>query len=370
MSGNERRNKVRIGRSLLKIALLVGLVVACIPPVTPLIISSGSRAADETARSPGLAKKSYRRIMVLPPSGDVKGAFELQLNLFERSFLQRNVTVISPAVTGRAAIEHINPLNPQTTTGGGGGLTDAERALILAKQTGADAMLQVGTWQWIFEVGARCYQKTGNSYSESVCSPTVPFAVKLVGKKLQFLGRVIDVESGEVMASIKVEQLDINNLNMQLNAFNANPSPSIKTVRISPGLPNMYASASSSFTATHHSASLQLMAADSHSGSQLAQFGGFAQPPARRKTGMGFAPGAYGGLVLACPSEQSVKACEMAQANLTAAIRPRDRQIAAIQVQQACGGMLDAQACKAAEQATIEEVIQKIADVVMGIKTQ
>src|SRR5882672_6173101 len=66
-------------------------------------IPPGGPPWDQSALSPGLRAKAYTRIMVVPPSGTARAEFEGHLNRFERSFLKRGITVISPAITGRVA---------------------------------------------------------------------------------------------------------------------------------------------------------------------------------------------------------------------------------------------------------------------------
>src|SRR3990172_8126863 len=121
----------------------VFVVAGCAHSITTAV-PVGAEPRDRSVAAAALREKVIASVMVLPSSGTVRGQFESALNLVERAFLERGVTVITPAVTGRVAGRDA-PGEPRKEAAD---LTDLERALIMARQSGADAVLQVGEWDW------------------------------------------------------------------------------------------------------------------------------------------------------------------------------------------------------------------------------
>ena len=180
-----------------------------------LVMTQTREPYDESAMSPKLNQKSYSKVMVIPPSGTVRGQFDDLINSFENEFLKVGQTVISGAVTGRVVYEGKgNEESSGKRLEGGTELSDAERALIMAKSTGADAILQIGHYSWsetniptrffvlpkdsgdgqsFIEVNDHEF-KLFNDSKYSFCSPVLSFA-----------GRLTDVETGEVLASLQLE---------------------------------------------------------------------------------------------------------------------------------------------------------------------
>ena len=104
------------------------------------------------------------------------------------------------------------------------GLSDAERALVMAKDTGADAVLQIGTFNWQGRRNCR-YFVGGKGVSNPNAPPSELKEVTLKeyeshtghklafsGMWLEFVGRLMDVQSGEVMASFKYGNSPLWNL--------------------------------------------------------------------------------------------------------------------------------------------------------------
>lgn len=171
--------------------------------LAPTIVTATRPPKDDTIVSPRLTPKG--RVMVIPPSGTVRGQYDSEIALFEREFLRGGITVISGAVTGRVLLD---PNGQQR--GDAASLSDAERALIMAKQTGADAILQIGQLTWSeTSIPSRffiCCRSGERGYSE-VSQPEYD---NWTGKKaalashvLTFVGRLMDVQTGEVLASFK-----------------------------------------------------------------------------------------------------------------------------------------------------------------------
>ena len=164
---------------------------------------------DKTSRSPELADKNYRKVMVIPPSGSGTEQFDSKLALFEAELLKINVTVISGAVTGRVVTDS---KVAGSAHDGAAKLSDIERALVMAKKTGADAVIQIGSFGWSKD-DAQPYRyfvedaatKSMKEVDEKTFAST-PSAKRyqLRSPKLSFVGRLVDVESGQVMAAFNI----------------------------------------------------------------------------------------------------------------------------------------------------------------------
>jgi hypothetical protein len=177
---------------------------------------------DDTSVAPQLKEKKYSKIIVIPPSGTARGQFDREINFFEREFLNHSLTVISSAVTGRVVLE-LKGSEGEKKEEGAQGLSDAERALVMAKKTGADAILQIGTFAWQGRRNCRYFVGTGASAGSGTPSELREVTLKefeshagarmpMSGQWLEFVGRLIDVQSGEVMASFKYGNSPLWNL--------------------------------------------------------------------------------------------------------------------------------------------------------------
>ncbi|MCL5277662.1 MAG: hypothetical protein M1517_07820 [Deltaproteobacteria bacterium] len=201
------------------VAWLAGLILAGIyiasstgcataPIQTTLIMKPEIPLNDMSASAPQLkAGKKYHKIIVLPPSGTARAEFEPTVALFEREFLRRGVTVISGAITGRVVFGAVQQGEKKEATGEQ--LSDIERALIMAKQTGADAILQIGNFDWKQNVAGRFfvynqYTNTFQEVSQSRYGDWHGMGEWYAGDQIEFIGRLIDVESGQVMASFDI----------------------------------------------------------------------------------------------------------------------------------------------------------------------
>ncbi len=166
--------------------------------------------SDQSVVSPRAAGKSYSKIIVLPPPGSSRGSFEPKLVLFEREFLRRGLTVISPAVTGRAVVPpgkdtaERKPESPGT-------LSDLERALIMAKGTGAEIVLQLSTFIWLPGGPTRFFVTTTGRQGAFQEVDAVQHkawrgpAVRFNSPVLHFVGKLIDVDTGEVLSTLAVQ---------------------------------------------------------------------------------------------------------------------------------------------------------------------
>jgi hypothetical protein len=168
---------------------------------------------DETSVAPQLKEKKFTKIMVIPPSGTARGQFDREINFFEREFLNHNLTVISSAITGKVVLE-FQGNEGEKKQERAQDLSDAERALVMAKKTGADAILQIGTFAWQGRRNCRYFVGAGAAAGSQSASELREVSLKeyeahqgarmpISGQWLEFVGRLIDVQSGEVMASFK-----------------------------------------------------------------------------------------------------------------------------------------------------------------------
>lgn len=207
---------------------LVVLLVAssgCAPVVHELRgeLGPGRQPQSQSSFSPEL--RGFSRVMVLPPSGTARGGFERELSLFEKHFLDAGVTVISPAITGRVVGIGGKDESAQA-------LSDAERALLMARQTGAQAILQVGTFEAI-GLAERLLCGQDPAHLEE-CGPepyrAAPWKYLFRGPVYRFQGRLINVENGEVMAAIVVTQAMVNQGGATVNVHNKS------TFHAAPGL--------------------------------------------------------------------------------------------------------------------------------------
>lgn len=188
-------------------------LTACPPPAYTLRMRSTLAPVDTSSVSPKLKGKQYDKIMIMPPSGTVRGEFDTTIALFEKEFIKKGLTPINGAITGRVVAEMEVGDKGNRKQEGASGLSDVERALIMAKETGADAVLQIGQFGWSQAPVATRYfilenPAAGGEYKEVTLEQYQGFT----GQKKEFrspwftfIGRLTDVQSGQVMASFKVE---------------------------------------------------------------------------------------------------------------------------------------------------------------------
>lgn len=200
-----------MGRRPRKLILAVCVLLLSGCASYQLQMSPSLAAVDESAVSPKLSQKKYTRLMVIPPSGTSRGQFDHQIALFEREFLKNGTTIISGAITGRVVAESENSLGKEGRTGRVIDLSDAERALVMAKDTGADAILQIGAWQFSDAVASRYFildSDKGDRFVEVQLAEYRSWTKEkflFPSRILHFVGKLIDVSSAEVVASFKLK---------------------------------------------------------------------------------------------------------------------------------------------------------------------
>ena len=193
----------------LLVVLASGLLASC-STIYQLDMSPEREPVDETVEAPALRGKQYSKVMVLPPSGTKRGQFDPQVAQFEREFLRNRLTVISGAVTGRVVFDDTEDENNRVE--GASPLSDAERALVMAAETGADAILQIGRFEWStnprsgrFFVIDPATESAWREVSFEEFQNWGLTKLQFPADQLTFVGRLTDVESGEVIASFQIE---------------------------------------------------------------------------------------------------------------------------------------------------------------------
>jgi len=168
--------------------------------------------------------------MLIPNSGNVRGDFQANMADWERVFMHKGLRLISPAITGRVVSKKDTESGTEYI---GANLSDAERALILATESNAEALLQVGElikeetkWSDIYGEHYYIAAKKVDSNSPKKTREKIPLievekhvyserdvpGLTLRGDdKLCFTGKLIDVETGEIMISFDLIGLTVKN---------------------------------------------------------------------------------------------------------------------------------------------------------------
>jgi hypothetical protein len=159
--------------------------------------------------------------MVLPPRGSERGQVS-ELSDLERVLLAKGFRVISSGITGRVAAGPVEARVDEAPR-----LSDLERALILAKGSNADVLLQVG--EIAFESGERHFtllDRGSSDLKEVQERPSNPDAcyVRMKEARFTFQAKVINVENGEILVSMDISQ-----------STSRVPPAINSTVRLSPG---------------------------------------------------------------------------------------------------------------------------------------
>lgn len=163
---------------------------------------------DQSVPSP--QKSAYASVMVVPPQGSERGAVT-DLAYLEKALLKHGVRVISSGVTGRVVVD-----SSEGAKGGEAGrhLSDLERALVLARKSNADAILQLIEMRWRNDVPElyRYYWFDQGHWAEMRQKPDAEWFKQnrkheerlavVKGPTLGFQAKVIDVESGEIVAAV------------------------------------------------------------------------------------------------------------------------------------------------------------------------
>ena len=176
-------------------------------PVLPLLLAGCTTAsiiltpappADLTV--PKQIEKRFTAVMVLPPRGSERGQVS-ELADVERVLLGGGVRVISSGVTGRVVLDQAG--NRVETAAN---LSDLERALVLARNSNADALLQIIEIGWTD--GRRAFVRNSDAFQEVAAGTQVDGSglVRVHEAQFRFQARVISVDNGEIVMNIDVAQ--------------------------------------------------------------------------------------------------------------------------------------------------------------------
>jgi hypothetical protein len=175
-----------------------------------LTMKADGQPTDDSAFSPRFKEKKCTKVIVMPPSGTARGEFESQIVLFEREFLRHGMTVISGAITGRVVMEEGVKADEKKDEVANH-LSDLERALIMAKKTNAEAILQLGEFRWTpdskwtrFFIATKEPESRFREVSADEWKNWNDLKWSFSSAQLVFVGKLVDVENGEVLATVNV----------------------------------------------------------------------------------------------------------------------------------------------------------------------
>jgi hypothetical protein len=193
--------------------MLALAALSCTQPVMVTLAPGPARPlADRSVNSP--TPRSVHTVMVLPPEGTSRDPQKVpEFSALERELLRRGIRVISAGLTGRVAIESkVSSESGSAATN----LSQLERALVLAKKSNADALLQVESLGWEPQSRGFVYTVPPSgpppAFFREAASPeewsATPFTQRyaIQGPTMHFVGKLIDVESGEVNVVIDLTQ--------------------------------------------------------------------------------------------------------------------------------------------------------------------
>jgi hypothetical protein len=138
--------------------------------------------------------------MVLPPRGSERGQAS-ELSEVEHVLLAGGLRVISSGVTGRVVSDASgNRVEPAAN------LSDLERALVLARNSNANALLQISEIGW--RPDQRVLVRDGHRFREVAVGTQINSAnlFRVTESVFRLQARVIDVDTGEIVMSIELSQ--------------------------------------------------------------------------------------------------------------------------------------------------------------------
>ncbi len=198
---------------LLSGVLVLGSLSGCASAAT-LQVANKAPLLDQSVPTP--QKLAYTIVMVLPPKGSERGQVS-ELAHLEKALLKQGVRVISSGVTGRV-VNTVDTAEGQANAGATQ-LTDLERALVLARKSGAEALLQVANMEWAKDANNFRYyvlQADGKTFSEvskadfEAQAPAKQWAV--TGPSLHFEAKLIDAETGEIVTAVDLSQSTVHEI--------------------------------------------------------------------------------------------------------------------------------------------------------------
>jgi hypothetical protein len=152
---------------------------------------------------PAATKTQVSAIIVLPPRGSERGQ-RSELAEVEKVLLAKGFRVISSGITGRVASGPAGSRADDVSR-----LSDLERALILARDSNADALLQVG--EIGFAPAERYFILVEGDRERFAEVPEPPssldaYQVRIKESRFTFQAKLINVENGEIVVSMDFSQ--------------------------------------------------------------------------------------------------------------------------------------------------------------------
>jgi hypothetical protein len=199
-------------KQALVISLILTATILCSGCATKytLTMKAHREPFDTSALSPQLSKKSYSRIMVMPPSGTKRGEFDSMIALCEQVFIKKGITPINGAITGRVVLQ-VPSQSGKEKNESAKNLSDVERAFIMAKETGCDAILQIGQFETsaatptrFFVAGRKAKPALFREVTEEDYQGRSGPKRAFTSRWITFIGRLSDVESGEVLGAFNI----------------------------------------------------------------------------------------------------------------------------------------------------------------------
>ncbi len=183
------------------------LSVGCATQYT-LRVSPTGELIDGSSVATDLAGKHFKKFIIVPSSGVARGEYEQVVATLEKELLHRNVRLISSAVSGRIVEDKTGA--GELKNEAGRLLSDTERLFVMAKKSRADAILQIGKIYWEqVPFGLFILDKKAEDLAFVQATPAQFEAwtgpkIALPGPVLRLTGKVMDVESGEIVASLSI----------------------------------------------------------------------------------------------------------------------------------------------------------------------
>jgi hypothetical protein len=202
--------------SHVSIGLSLVLSIAACGGAMNLAIQGKKPVSDQSVPTP--QKVQYAAVMVLPPKGSERGEVSELANL-EKALLKRGIRVISSGVTGRVVVDNAEGKKNE----GAKDLTDLERALVLARKSGADALLQVIRMEWrgnernyrYFRADERrTFTELASKAEYEALPPRRGWVVS--GPSFEFEAKIIDVESGEIVTAVDISQSTVREIEVKV----------------------------------------------------------------------------------------------------------------------------------------------------------
>lgn len=178
-------------------AFLASYLVAC--ATEACLVLPSNAPLDNTV--PEDLRPAIASIMVLSPAGNERGAaISEEIIAVERALLKRGIRVVSSGITARA----VSGTNAASPTAAATKLSDLERALILARDTHVDALLQITELR--YEPFELALSETHGRLLPATASDQTPTHALASLAMFKLRARLIEVAEGDILLSIDLSQ--------------------------------------------------------------------------------------------------------------------------------------------------------------------